>query len=234
VLATGSAAEFASPGIEVAVADDSTSVFTARATDANNNSGPCSPPQTYVEDSTVAAPTLSGTSPRSPANDESPRVHGAAEPGSTIRLFGDPACAGSPIGAGTSAELAGGGIRVTVPPDATTTIRGATTDGLGNSSACSAVGIAYREDSTAPETWIGRRKLRTRDRTPKIRFGSTEPGVRFACRIDTEQRFGCDSPLTPNRLSIGRHRVKVSAIDDVGNRDGTPAKARVKVIPRGR
>jgi hypothetical protein len=50
--ALGSAAKFASPGITATVADNTTTAFRARATDAAGNVSPCSAAFTYVEDST--------------------------------------------------------------------------------------------------------------------------------------------------------------------------------------
>jgi hypothetical protein len=48
---SGSAASFASPGIEVQVPDDSKTTLSATATDASSNVSSCSAPITYVEDS---------------------------------------------------------------------------------------------------------------------------------------------------------------------------------------
>src|SRR5207249_2450641 len=53
--ANGSAASFASPGFTVSVADNSSTTFKATATDAANNTSPCSAGFTYVEDSIVPA-----------------------------------------------------------------------------------------------------------------------------------------------------------------------------------
>ena len=51
-VAQGSAATFASPGITALVADNTTTAFRARATDAAGNTSACSGAFTYVEDST--------------------------------------------------------------------------------------------------------------------------------------------------------------------------------------
>jgi hypothetical protein len=48
---SGSAATFASPGIGVQVPDDSTTTFSATATDASDNASSCSTPSSYREDS---------------------------------------------------------------------------------------------------------------------------------------------------------------------------------------
>jgi hypothetical protein len=51
-VAQASTAVFGTPGITVSVPDNSTTSFRATATDAAGNASGCSPPITYVEDST--------------------------------------------------------------------------------------------------------------------------------------------------------------------------------------
>jgi len=63
-VATGSAAAFASPGLTVSVTDDSTTTFYATATDQAGETSSCSTSSiTYVEDSTVEVPPVSGSPP---------------------------------------------------------------------------------------------------------------------------------------------------------------------------
>jgi len=63
--ATGSAAELSSPGIAVSVPDNSITQFTAKATDAAENTSACSSPITYVE-STPFKPETPNTKPPTP------------------------------------------------------------------------------------------------------------------------------------------------------------------------
>ena len=73
VAATGTAAAFASPGIAVSVADDSTTTFYATASNSAGTS-PCSSTSvTYVEDSTAPSDTAVTASPTSPGNSRSPQ-----------------------------------------------------------------------------------------------------------------------------------------------------------------
>src|SRR5918999_1984529 len=67
-------------------------------------------------------PTLTGVTPASPSSVNTPRVHGTQNGNATITLHTDAACTSAPIGSGTSAQLESGGIGVTVPENATTTI----------------------------------------------------------------------------------------------------------------
>ena len=150
--ATGSAAALLSPGVVLAVADDSTTTLRATVTDAAGNTSPCSPTSTtFVEDSTApAAATFTLTDPASPANANTPRVRGTAEAGSTVRLFAGAACTAAVAPAGTAAEFASPGIAVAVADGSSTTLRATVTDPAGNTSACSASSITYVEDSTLP------------------------------------------------------------------------------------
>ena len=119
-VATGTAAELASSGIALSVADDTTTAFYAVAVDEVGNVSACSDGVTYVEDSTPpAAPDLTAF-PSGPANGNSPRLEGTAEPGTTIRAYTDPSCTGSPVATGTAAALAGSGIPLTVADETTT------------------------------------------------------------------------------------------------------------------
>jgi uncharacterized delta-60 repeat protein len=57
-VAEGTAAEFASPGLQVSVADNSSTTFRATATDPAGNASPCFSTITYVEDSTAPETTI--------------------------------------------------------------------------------------------------------------------------------------------------------------------------------
>jgi hypothetical protein len=150
--ATGSAATLSSPGIVVSVADDSTTAFHATATDVSNNTSACSPSSvTYVEDSTPpAAPALNGTTPTSPANNNSPEVFGSAETGSTVKLYTNASCTGSPVATGSAATFSSPGIVVSVADDSSTTFHATATDASNNTSGCSSSSVIYVEDSTPP------------------------------------------------------------------------------------
>jgi alpha-tubulin suppressor-like RCC1 family protein len=146
----GTAAEFASPGIVVTVANDSTTVFYATATDAAGNTSPCSSTSTaYVEDSTPpTVPSIVGTTPSSPANENAPRVFGTAEAGSVVHLYADPACS-LLASEGTADQFASPGLQVTVGDNTSTTFYATATDLAGNVSGCSMAGFTYVEDSVA-------------------------------------------------------------------------------------
>lgn len=151
-VATGSAADFGGGGLSVGVAEGSSTTFRATSRDAAGNTSACSASSTtYVQDSQAPAPVqLTGVTPASPAPSTTPSVSGSAEAGSTVRLFTTPDCSGAPAGTGPAADLAGGGIAVTVPRDATSTVRATATDAAGNTSECSTSTVTYTNDSTAP------------------------------------------------------------------------------------
>jgi hypothetical protein len=64
-----------------------------------------------------------------------------------------------------------------------------------------------------------------------FRFGSSEAGSTFLCRLDGKPFRGCRSPRTYRRLKPGRHAFRVKARDGAGNLDLTPAIRRFR-IPR--
>jgi hypothetical protein len=83
VEATGSAADFANPGLQADVPDDEAATFTATATDVATNVSACSDPFTYVEDST-APETAIESGPAGLTNDDTPTFTFFAEGGSTF------------------------------------------------------------------------------------------------------------------------------------------------------
>jgi glucose/arabinose dehydrogenase len=144
---TGTASQFAS-GLTAAVAANATTQLTAMAIDAAGNASGCSSPLAYTEDSTpTEAPTISATTPPSPANENSPVVRGIA-PASTVRIYESTDCSGPSAANGSAAEFATG-LAVTVPDDSTTPLTATSTDAAQNVSLCSPV-LTYTEDSTAP------------------------------------------------------------------------------------
>jgi hypothetical protein len=95
-----------------------------------------------------AAPQLTGTDPGSPSPSGSPRIRGAAEAASTVRLYVGSGCTGGPIATVSAAELAAPGIRVEVAEGATATFSATATDAVGNTSACS-TSISYTRPKKA-------------------------------------------------------------------------------------
>ena len=145
---TATPAQFTGSGVTVPVADNTTTALSAATANAAGNST-CSNSVSYTEDSAApAAPTISGTSPPSPASDNSPEVKGSAEAGATVRVYKTSNCSGTAAATGSSSEFAAG-LTVAVAGDATTSLTAQATDAAGNVSACSSA-LSYTEDSTAP------------------------------------------------------------------------------------
>jgi CSLREA domain-containing protein len=87
-------------------------------------------------------------------------------------------------------------------------------------------------DGFPPETTIvkgAKRKIEATSAT--FRFGSSEAGSRFECKLDRSPFRGCGSPERYRSLRPGRHVFRVRAIDAAGNVDATPARRRWRVVP---
>ena len=142
----------AAPGSTRAdIADNSTTSYTARATDAAGNQSGCSSAVAYVEDSAApVAPSALGTTPASPANNNDPRITGTAEAGSTVNVYATNDCTGGSVASGTAAAFGGAGLNpADVTDNTTTSYTAKATDAAGNQSGCSSA-VAYVEDSAAP------------------------------------------------------------------------------------
>jgi PASTA domain len=98
-----------------------------------------------------AAPQLMSTNPGSPGSSGTPRILGAAEAGSTVRVYAAPNCAGTPIATGSAGELGSPGIAVTVAEGVTAAFSAKATDAADNTSACSAPISYTRLKATDPE-----------------------------------------------------------------------------------
>jgi CSLREA domain-containing protein len=235
VAATGTAAAFAGAGLPVNVANNTTTGFYATATDAAGNPSPCSTPAfNYREDSAApAAPSITSSTPPSPANDNNPELKGTAEAGSTVRLYTNATCTSAVAATGTAAAFAGAGLPVTVANNTTTSFRATATDAAGNTSPCSAA-FTYVEGSTLPNTSVvSGPSGPTGDATPSFAFSSTEAGATFQCRFDSAAYATCTSPHTaPAELPDGPHTFEVRARNAAGNLDPTPASRSFTVDTR--
>ena len=107
VVASDTAAAFASPGLAVFVSDDSTTTYSAvRPTGPTPRAARRrSPPS--IEDSTAPAqPNGLGSTPAPPANDNAPKITGSADAGSTVKLYTTNDCSGSVEASGAAAACA--------------------------------------------------------------------------------------------------------------------------------
>jgi len=149
-VASGVAAIGGNVSIPVSVSSNSTSVFTATATDTEENISPCSSTFTYIhENIPPSAPVIVSSNPASPSQSSNPTLTISGEPGSTVSVFANGSCSGVPLatalvdGTGTASVL------ISVPQNSTTTLTALATDAAGNSSSCS-VTFEYIHDNIAP------------------------------------------------------------------------------------
>lgn len=86
-------------------------------------------------------------------------------------------------------------------------------------------------DGTPPATKIkSGPPARTRHRTVRFRFASSEPDSRYKCKLDKHRWRHCDESYKVKDLDPGDHKLAVRATDRFGNTDPTPAKAEFKVV----
>lgn len=138
--------------ITASVADNSTTTIYATAHNGSYSSSCSTTYVTYVEDSGVpSAITFTGTDPVSPAESTTAKISGTAEANSTVKLYTNATCSGAPAYTGTANGSGNFEIDISVTLNTTTTFWGLSTDGAGNSSACSSTSVVYESrDMTAP------------------------------------------------------------------------------------
>jgi subtilisin family serine protease len=140
-VVSGTATQLAKPGIAVTVGDDATTEFSVSATDLAPLESACSAPIPYTQKSDFtppSSPQLTSTDPASPSASGTLRILGAAEAGSTVRVYAGPACIDLPIATGSAAELGSPGIPVQVAEGVTVVFSATATDASDNTSTCSA------------------------------------------------------------------------------------------------
>jgi hypothetical protein len=147
-LGSGLVSEFEGPGVRVTVPPLTTTSLSARAVTGSEKSA-CSNSIAYrqVEDP-PAVPVFSRSSPASPADNNSPRLIGAADDESAVSIFTGPACSGSPIATGNAATFRSTGITVSVGDNTTTTFY-AEASWAGLPSGCSTSSLTYQEVTAA-------------------------------------------------------------------------------------
>ena len=212
--AIGSAAAFATPGLTVSVADNSTTTFYAKAVDALGNASGCSFGSiTYVEDSAPPNTTID-SGPAGPTNDNTPTfTFSANETGTSFECRVDSGAFTSCPSPFTTAALA----------DGAHTFEVRATDAAGNVDATPA-SRSFSVDATPPDTTINTGPAGpTGDNTPEFTFSSSEAGSSFECRVDTGAFASCGSPFSTATLADGAHTFEVRATDAAGNVDQTPA-----------
>ncbi len=228
--------EVLAAGVEVSVADDSTTVFRATATTVAGNVSGCSEPLSYVEDST-APDTQIGAKPASLVNSAT----------ASFSFTGsDPGGSGA---ASFECRLDAGAFASCTPPRGYTALaEGAHSfdvraiDSAGNVDA-TAAGHAWTIDLTPPAVQIDSGPTGfTGDTTPT--FGFSSAGAGFECSLDKgTASFGACSGAgthTPAALADGAWTFRVRATDGAGNQavasrgftvDATPPDAQITAQP---
>lgn len=74
-------------------------------------------------------------------------------------------------------------------------------------------------------------RIAGRHRRVAFRFASNEPGSSFRCKLDRKPYRRCASPRIYT-VGLGRHAVRIVAVDAAGNADRTPVLFRFRLVRR--
>jgi hypothetical protein len=257
---TGPASQFNAGGIQVSVADNSTTTFFALASWAELPSG-CSSSSVTYQEVTPAEQPGTGTPGSDPAgsnppvsdppgkpqpphlrmipgaiaNDPTPLVSGSAPGASVVRIYGSADCKGPVLVKGSAAQFAAG-LAVQIVPNTTVAFYGKSVDGGGDESICSPEPALYTDDSIAPRTRITTAPpAKTVKRIAVFRFADITggPETNFLCKVDKKPWKPCQAPLRLNKLGHKRHILRVKAYDAAGNHEAKGVKRSFQVV-RGR
>ncbi|MCB0828590.1 MAG: VCBS repeat-containing protein [Solirubrobacterales bacterium] len=170
-------------------------------------------------------PEFTGSVPEGPANSDSVTLKGTAEPGTTVRIYGNETCEGSKVAVGSSGDFSSTGLEVPVPQDSTSSWSATAVNAVGVASNCSSP-FAFEEDSTPPETSVDSGPALTNEVQPSFGFSSPDGSAGFECSFDDQPFGACSGPgshASPVPLAEGTHTFLVRSFDPVGNIDPTPA-----------
>jgi hypothetical protein len=144
------AGTFNSPGIQVTVADNSSTDFYAIATGPGGDS-PCSTDTVHYNEVTApVAPTGLAVTPVSGSNDNSPKISGTVDANTaTVQLYTDATCTTSTGTSSPAATFTGAGIPVSVADNSSTDFYAIAT-GPGGDSPCSTSTVHYNEVTPPP------------------------------------------------------------------------------------
>ena len=207
VVASGTAEAFGS-GFAVSVPDNATTSYSVRSANGLAETSGCSSAVTYTHDDLAPAAPANVHLANATANDNSPAVLGAAEAGSTVRLFTD-ACASSPVAKASATVFAATGVVGSVLDDTTTAFWVDVVDAAGNRSQCAAAGT-YAEDSTGPGALTAVTGPSTGVGSQPAFSGSGEPGATIEVHATEGSFSSCGALLgttTTAALSSGTARI---------------------------
>jgi hypothetical protein len=202
--------------VAVTVADNSTTIFHATATDALGYVSPCSPSRlTYVHDNIPPdPPEVLGTTPDSPSNQTEIVVSGIAEAAATVSLYAGPLCDDAPLASGAADVTGVFRITVQVPVNSVTNLFATDADAAGNVSACSSSYATYVADGTAPAAPSGLSTAPSspaNENTPTV-TGTAEPDAVVRLYLDPACTVPVDGVATAD--ASGRFLLSVAVADN--------------------
>ena len=194
---------------------DGEHTLTVVATDRGGNVDPTPATHTFTVD-TVAPQTRVTGGPSGPTNDPTPAFSFDAGDEPAPVTF---ACRLN--GQALATCRSGDELATLADDDYTLTVTA--TDAAGNVEAVPAT-RSFRVDTDAPETSIPNGPPSpTNDPTPRFGFSSDEV-VTYACAFETDAAPApCATPFLAPPLADGEHTLTVTATDEAGNSDPTPA-----------
>jgi hypothetical protein len=214
IVATGTFNVSGTASIAISVTANTTTQFTATATDAAGNVSACSNVFTYTHDAIApSAPVLLSTTPTSPSNTSTtPTIIFSAEPQSTVRIYNGSTCTGALLAQSNTALSGSGAAIVSVASNSITVFSATSTDAAGNISGCSNV-LSYTHDNVPPTTPV------IVSSTPASPGNSTTPTISLTGTAGTtfyiySNGTGTGSPIasgTFNASGIGSIIVTVNS-----------------------
>jgi large repetitive protein len=206
--------------------------FDVRAIDSAGNADPTPDTHTWTIDTTLPPITLDTPEDSALTNDTTPTFSGVASlasgASSTVNIYVYRQIPGSPdqLAETLAATRAAsdGSYSVSASPALTEGTYVAHAEQSVSGGTATSAQHVFTVDTTAPQTTLlGGPAGSTSATTASFKFGSTEPGSSFECRLDGAAWSACASPQQYSALAPGSHTFDVRATDAAGNTDASPA-----------
>ncbi|MFO0595134.1 MAG: Ig-like domain-containing protein [Myxococcaceae bacterium] len=209
--------------LELEVAANAETRFTAQALDAAGNASGCSaPPLRFVHDQLAPQPPhFTSITPMGPSQVAVPTVAGDAEAGSSVRFFFDAACSSSPAGSTTADASGHFTAQVAMQLNTLNRLYAVALDASANRSSCAGP-LLYEHDDTPPEVFFNGTTPASPSRTATsftVNVSTSEPGSTVALFATAD----CSGAPASSLVSVTPNvpvTVSARATDVVGNVSG--------------
>jgi hypothetical protein len=177
-----------------------------------------------------AAPSFTGTDPASPANNNGPRIKGTSAAGTTVKLYANASCTGTPAATGTAADFASPGFQVGVADNSSTSFHATAAEGLSGDSPCSSSSITYVESTPAAASVVQPGVFQPGPLLPSAAALLASAKGDLGDLAKALRKAGIDGLLRSGGVSVQGHALTGGTLQFGGTLTGVTSSASTKLL----